>query len=64
MTKTKKLKLAVGDRVKSRITNRLGTVRSLYGTSPRVEWDDEPVPPGKEPKVSLAVDLDRIIAEE
>jgi len=59
----KKLKLVVGDRVKSKITNRLGTVRSLYGTSPRVEWDDEPVPAGKEPKVYLAADLDRITEE-
>lgn len=60
MVREKKPRLVVGDRVKSRITGRDGTVRSLYGTSPRVEWDDEPVPTGKEPKVYLTADLDRI----
>lgn len=59
----KKPKFAKDDRVKSRITGRLGIVRSMYGTAPRVEWDDEPVPPGKEPKVYLPGDLDKDTGE-
>ncbi len=65
MTKVsgKKPKFAVDDRVRSRITGRLGIVRSLYGTAPRVEWDDEPVPAGQEPKVHLPGDLDKDTGE-
>ena len=64
MTEKKlKLKFAKDDRVRSRITGKLGIVRSMYGTSPRVEWDDEPVPAGSEPKVYLAGDLDKDTGE-